>query len=175
MIKVKGILEFDPPTLTRKHARQASWKRHANVQLTCDTAAYYAWFVKRRYNVILNPPQRGTHVTFIADMVDNEDAYNFIRSKYHGKEVEFEFDTNVRTNGKDWWLRVYSEDLLDIREEAGLTRNPFFNLHLSIGYAAPRLDKDRNEVGGSNLDHSKYIHRCIMRFEPDPNPRGKHV
>ena len=87
--------------------------------------------------------------------------------KWNKKEIEFTYDTNVRTNGEDWWLRVYSKDLLDIREEAGLPRNPFFNLHLTIGYAAPRLDKDGNEMGGSNLEHSRYIHEIIKRYEFD--------
>lgn len=171
MLTASGIIIFDPPTLTKKHTRQAEWKRHANLHLGCDMAAYYAWFVRRRYNVILNPPHRGTHISFIADIVPNKDLYNLAKSKWDGKSIEFEYDINVRTNGEDWWLRVYSNDLLAIREEAGLSRNPYFNLHLTIGYAAPRLDKDGNEMGGSNLEHSRYIHECIKRYEYD-TPRG---
>lgn len=171
MLKAKGIIMFDQAALTKKHIRQAEWKRHANLQLNCDIPAYYAWFIRRRYNVILNPPHRGTHVSFIADIVNDLDRYNSIRDQYEGKEVEFEYDINVRTNGEDWWLRVYSEPLLDVRELAGLKRNPFFNLHLTIGHAAPRLDKNGNEMGGSNLEHSRYIYECIKRYEHDA-PRG---
>jgi len=167
MLKAQGIIKFDPPILTRKHARQAEWKRHANIDLGCDMAAYYSWFIRKRYSVILNPPQRGTHVTFIADMVPDMNLYNSVKAKWDKKPMSFEFDTNVRTNGEDWWLRVYSEDLLDIREEAGLSRNPYFNLHLTLGYAAPRLDKNGNEMGGSNLEHSRYIYEYIKRFEHD--------
>jgi len=167
MINVKGIIHFDPLPLTTKHKKQAKWKNHANVQLNCELDKYYAWFVKTRYNVKLNPPQRGPHVSFIADIVSNPELYKKVMEKWNKKEIEFTYDTNVRTNGEDWWLRVYSKDLLDIREEAGLPRNPFFNLHLTIGYAAPRLDKDGNEMGGSNLEHSRYIHEIIKRYEFD--------
>ena len=32
-----------------------------------DVSEYYAWFVKKRYNLTLNKPLRGAHVSFIND------------------------------------------------------------------------------------------------------------
>ena len=32
-----------------------------------DVAEYYSWFVSKRYNLILNKPLRGAHVSFIND------------------------------------------------------------------------------------------------------------
>lgn len=166
-------MHFDPPVLTRKHAKQAKWKNHANVQLDCDIDNYYAWFINRRYNLKLNPPQRGAHVSFIADIIPNQEIYKKIIEKYNGKEIEFTIDTNVRTNGEDWWLRVYSEELSNIRVECGLPYEPYHPFHMTIGYAAPRLDKNGNEMGGSQLEHSRYIHRCILMFDNDTSGRVK--
>ena len=66
-----GTIIFDPPEQTDKQIRQSEWKRIAIIQIDedRDMAKYYAWFFKKRYNITLMPPLRGTHVTFINDSV----------------------------------------------------------------------------------------------------------
>ena len=66
---IKGKIIFDPDNVTRKHNRQVDWKRVAMVKFDGEMAEYYAWFIERRYNLTLNRPLRGAHVTFVNDSI----------------------------------------------------------------------------------------------------------
>jgi len=70
-IEYSGKILFEPENKTKKHLAQASWKKVAMVMFEGDIAEYYAWFLKRRFNIELNPPQRGAHITFINDSIDD--------------------------------------------------------------------------------------------------------
>ena len=159
LLKLKGKLHFEPANKTRKHNEQASWKRVAMIIIKDDTCDYYAWFIRKRYNLELNKPLRGTHVTIINDR--NTEAINFdkVKEECEGKEITFYIDSTPRTNGEHWWLRVWSNDAEDIRVKCGLRAKPYFDFHLTIGYANSRW-----------IEHAKYIHECIKRFEVD-SPR----
>lgn len=74
------------------------------------------------------------------------------KKKYNSEEIEITLDLDARTNGEHWWLRVLhsdNENLLNIRKELGLS-DPFYPLHLSIGYANEKM-----------IEHSEYIHSLI--------------
>ena len=46
MFEVKGILEFDPVDVSRKHSQQSTWKKVAMVRLhNEDTFRYYKWLL----------------------------------------------------------------------------------------------------------------------------------
>ena len=66
-ILLTGRIEFEPENVTKKQNLQASWKHVAMVLFDGDITDYYAWFIKKRYNLILNKPLRGGHVSFIND------------------------------------------------------------------------------------------------------------
>ena len=68
-MNVIGKIIFDPGDKTRKHTNQSSWKRIAMIQLYCDIHLYYAWFIYKRYSLLLNKPIRGTHITIISDKI----------------------------------------------------------------------------------------------------------
>ena len=153
MLKLKGILKFDPPDKTNKHKSQASWKRVAIIELDCDIDAYYRWFIKKRYNLELNRPLRGGHITIINDSVRESPLYDLIKEKYDNTEIEFELDLNARTNGDHWWLKVNSPAAKDIREEGGLSREPYYTMHMTIGLANERT-----------IAHSKYINRLLVKY-----------
>jgi hypothetical protein len=150
-IEAHGILMFDPEDVSKKHSSQSVWKKTAMVMLHDDTAEYYAWFVRKRYNVILNKPLRGSHVTFINDRESETNGkWNSVKERWHGKSISLNLNPDVRTNAEFWWLRVsYNETLMGIRAELGLGE-PFFSLHLTIGYP-----NDKNE------HHSRYIHHML--------------
>ena len=145
----------------QKHMRQSSWKKVAMVLFNGDVCQYYAWFIKKRYNLELNKPLRNAHVTFINDKLSDFKADNIsdvdilwdaVKEKWDGKYIDVVLNVEARTNDKTWWLNIPQEnreELQAIRNELGLGR-PFFGLHMSIGYA--------NEI---NLPHSEYIHRLI--------------
>ena len=78
----------------------------------------------------LHRPAWDSHISIIRD---EKPPIEELWLKYNGLEVEFEYESMVLNNGQYFWLPVRCEKALDIREEMGLDRNPFFNLHLSFG------------------------------------------
>lgn len=154
LIEVKGTLQFEPENKTRKHNLQASWKRVAMIIVDGDLTEYYSWFIKKRYNLELNKPLRGTHLTIINDSEREAPTFSTAKELYDDKEISFYIDPDVRTNGEHWWLRAYCPDSEIIRESCGTSKTPYFPLHMTIGYANQKV-----------LPHSEYIHECIQRFE----------
>lgn len=152
LVKVRGILDFQPEDVTRKHKNQSSWKRVAIIKTDCDLERYYAWFLEKRFNLILNKNLRGSHITFISDRMD-KDIFDQASKIFNGKEIDFYIELEPRSSGKHWWLRVYCPEAESIREAVGLTRDPYFGLHLTLGHA--------NE---KNIFHSKYILEQCKRF-----------
>lgn len=153
-----GIFVFDPKDETNKHVNQSSWKTTAMIVFEdCEIDKYYAWFIKRRFGLTLNRPLRDPHVSFINDRKSdmNYTEYERIRSVYHNTRVEVEYDPNlIRTNGDHWWLRCSCLLAEEIRNDIGLNKRPFFDFHITIGYA--------NE---KNIEHSKYILRQILKYD----------
>lgn len=153
VIKYRGILDFTPEDVTRKHKSQSTWKRVAVIKTNCDMDRYYAWFLKKRFNLELNRNLRGTHVTFITDRLEKS-IFDQASKLFNGKEIDFYVELEPRSNGNHWWLRVHCPEAESIREAMGLSREPYFGLHLTLGLANER-----------NIQHSKYILECCKRFE----------
>ena len=153
MFKIKGKIVFDPVNVTKKHSKQSSWKKTVMVKFNCDTHDYYSWFLKKRFNLKLNKPLRGTHFTIINDIVNN-DLYNESKKIFDGREIEITYDPFlIRSNEKGhWWLKAYSDDAQNIRNVMGLG-DPYFGFHITIGLATHL-----------QLEHSKYITEQCMRF-----------
>ena len=153
VIKNRGILDFTPEDVTRKHEEQSEWKRVAIIKTDCDLDRYYAWFLSKRFNLKLDKNLRGSHVTFISDRI-NQSIFNEASKIFNGKEIDFYIELEPRSNGRHWWLRVHCPDVESIREAMGLTREPYFGLHLTLGL-----------VNDKNLEHSQYILRACKKFE----------
>jgi hypothetical protein len=81
MFEVKGKISFDPINVTKKHSRQAEWKKVAMVELSDDYYALYSWFLEKEHGIKLNKPIRGSHFTIINDIVSDE-VYTFKQSNY---------------------------------------------------------------------------------------------
>lgn len=153
LVKVKGILDFSPADKTRKHKSQSSWKRVAIIKTNCDLDKYYAWFLKKRFNLELIKNLRGSHITFISDRLEKE-IFDDASKIFNKKEVTFYIDLEPRSNIEHWWLRVYCPDVENIREVMGLSRDPYFGLHLTLGH-----------VREEDMAHSEYIINQCKRFE----------
>jgi hypothetical protein len=171
VFKVKGILEFSPQDKTKKHVSQASWKKVAMIKTNCDLDLYYSWFLKKRFNLELNRGLRGSHVTFINDKMDF-DTFEQAAKIFNGKEIEFFVETEPRSNGEHWWLRVHCPEAESIREVMGLSRDPYYGLHLTLGYPIEkypeyviRSDNSSLKVRKDYLEHSQYILECCKRHE----------
>jgi hypothetical protein len=152
VIRAEGIINFKPENRTRKHEAQHSWKKTALIETDCDLERYYAWFIERRFNLKLNQTLRGTHISFINDRFEHDD-WNRFAAIFDGKPITFFYELEPRSDAKHWWLRVHSPEAESIREICGLTRVPYFGLHLTLGYA--------NE---KNIEHSEYILNQCKRF-----------
>jgi hypothetical protein len=171
VFKVRGILDFSPEDKTKKHVSQASWKKVAMIRTNCELDRYYAWFLKKRFNLELVRNLRGTHVTFINDRMDAK-TFNQFSELFDGKEIDFYVETEPRSNGEHWWLRVHCPEAESIREIMGLSREPFFGMHLTLGRAEERYPEGVEENNNSILkikkdyiEHSEYILECCKRHE----------
>jgi len=167
-IIVKGKIVFDPIDVTTKHKKQTIWKRTAMVMFNDDMCDFYSWFIKKRYNLILNPPIRKSHISFINDSLKDMGIglnitnkieiikkWDEVKNKWNNKEIEIILNPDVRGDGEHWWLNIpelYRVDLHNIRKELGLQR-PYWGLHMSIGYANDK-----------NLEHSKYIVNLLTKY-----------
>jgi hypothetical protein len=151
VIECKGKILFQPENKTKKHEKQ-DWKKVAMIILDCDLDKYYAWFLSNRFNLEFVKPLRGGHVTFISERISNE-KFNKLAKKYNGKEITFFYEIEPRTNIKHWWLRIHSPEAEAIRQEIGLNKEPYFGLHLTIGY-----------MNEKNMEHSEYIFNSIKMF-----------
>lgn len=166
-IKIVGEIEFDISDKTKKHKGQSSWKKIAMVLISGDICDYYAWFIKKRYNLILNKPLRNGHISFINDSMrdltlngerteeETEIIWESVKTKWDGKEIEIILDVDPRMDGVNIWLNIPHEEryvLQEIREELGLG-NPYWGLHMTIGRART----------GIMEEHCKYIHDLIIK------------
>jgi hypothetical protein len=78
----------------------------------------------------LRRPAWETHISVIRDeKPSNESDW----LKYDGQDIEFTYMPDLEFNGIYVWMPVLCPNALDIREELGLPRNPFYDLHLTVG------------------------------------------
>lgn len=153
-MQIKGKLIFDPDNKTKKHLSQSQWKKAVIVKWNCDIHSYYSWFIEKRFNLILNPPLRGTHITIVNEKV-NDKIYSLAKKQFDGKEITFNIEQTEFESGDEghWWLKVNSRDAENIRRAMGLNPKPYFDFHLTIGIATHL-----------RLIHSNYIREIIRRF-----------
>jgi hypothetical protein len=50
-----------------------------------------------------------------------------------GKVITFEYNQEVKTNGRKFWLEVICPQLANIRDALGLKKQPTFPFHVTIG------------------------------------------
>jgi hypothetical protein len=88
---------------------------------------FYAW---NRARGRLQRPAWESHISVIrGEEPPKPDGW----SALEGRLVEFRYSPELQTNDEYFWLDVECDELLDIREQLGLPRNPLFDLHLTIG------------------------------------------
>lgn len=78
----------------------------------------------------LQQPAWSAHISIVRnERPPNEKAWK----KYAGKPIEYTYIPKLEFNGIYVWLPVICDQALDIREELGLSREPYYSLHLTIG------------------------------------------
>jgi len=164
-ITLTGKIGFEPEDKTKKHKNQALWKKMAMVFLDGDICEYYAWFIMRRYNLVLNKPLRGAHISFINDSmrdltsngeISEEEALNAwikVKNRWDGKKIDIVLDLNPKSDYDHWWLNIPHDErelLQSIRTELGLGK-PYWGMHMTIGIVHPK-----------HIEYSKYIVNGIV-------------
>lgn len=168
-ITVTGKIVFEPENKTKKHIAQAEKKRTAMILFQDDMSSYYAWFLKKRFNIELLKPLRGSHITFINDWfygIDEpapnearESVWKSGKAKYNGKKIDVELSLDYHTNGIHWWLIIPHDsrkELLNIRAEIGLGK-PAFGFHMTIGHVVNHDKIVENIQQGIKVDNTNYI------------------
>jgi hypothetical protein len=128
LTKSTGILRYSPQLLGNRG--QKWW-----LVLDCDPSVgqYYRhlyWLARHRVEKMLRPAWQ-EHITVVRN---EEPPLQKLWQKHEGLEVGFWYNLLPATNGTYWWLQVECSQLLDIREELGLSRDPEVPLHLSFGH-----------------------------------------
>lgn len=186
IFKISGRLLFDPKGFTSKQVRQGEWKKVAMVMLEEELelgekgmTEYYAWFIKKRFNLPLQKPLRGAHVTIVNDRASDIKNNNWeeVKKKWNGKKIDIYLHVdpflgvkNRKGNYCDWWLVVpyeYRDEIHSIRKELGLRGRSYFGLHMTIGTALnfyPKFKEDYEypkQYGTKGMgmyeEHSEYI------------------
>lgn len=106
-----------------------------------DLRKYYTSLLERDRWIKVMIPKWGSHISVIrgdGEVVSPE--YRYLWNKYHEHGIEFEYSVDVEEayggNGRYYyWLPIKCSQILDIREELGLSREPIVSngLHLTLG------------------------------------------
>lgn len=124
MYKSVGKLVHDPKSLDHK---RPFW-----LILECDDeiARYYKYLMFKERGIKLNPRSLwGTHVSVIRGEKPNSGFWG----KVSKEPIEFEYDGIVKNTDKYYWIDIICPKLLEVRNYYGLPKNPYFNLHMTIG------------------------------------------
>jgi len=79
-------------------------------------------------------PKNGGHISIVRPAFEAIPADKAdILDDLIGTTIGFSYDTELKDNGRHFWLSVVCEQALDIRERLGMSRHPQFPLHLTIG------------------------------------------
>ncbi len=84
----------------------------------------------RHHAVQTREPLWGTHISVVRG---EEPPYKNLWANCEGETVEFNYDTEAEIYDGYVVLPVYSDVLLDYRESLGLSREPAYPLHLTVG------------------------------------------
>ena len=100
----------------------------------CDDeiSAYYRSLFYREfpYKGKLTRPVWGTHISVIrGEYIPNMKLWGLDANK----TVEFEYEGGVLDNTEYYWLKTQCPYLSELRQKYGLSPNPRFGFHLTIG------------------------------------------
>lgn len=151
---LSGHLIFDPLEVTKKHENQSSWKKVALIQFDDEYDAVWRWYLKKRFNLKLNKPLRGSHVTVVNDRFTDLTLWNSLKNEINNKPVKLEITNDLGTNGEHWWLEIGDTSILDeIRSKLKLDK-PFYPYHYTLGLV-------------NDLEHSNYIKRILCNYNTE--------
>lgn len=127
---VEGILRYNPNREKLKKTRSHD-EFFLILEVPKNLGLYYRYWVKKRYDLFLNPPAYGEHVTILDGRREVSSNYIHYWKKYNNKKVKIQYTNDVYQKWKFWCLPVISQELTDIQFELGFTENK--PLHITFG------------------------------------------
>lgn len=106
------------------------------VIVECDPSIvdYYLWWYWRKKHVKLMKSKHGAHISAVRGEEENIEKGHWERDIESRPEVTFFYSHEDLIEGDNYvWLNVHGEDLVKIRTELGLSEQPPFGWHLTIG------------------------------------------
>jgi hypothetical protein len=94
---------------------------------------YYRYFIWKETGVKISPPKFGAHISFIRGEAIDKTLKPLLWKKHHDKVFSFQYSHVLETNNDHWWLSAKSDFLSELRKEMGLSDEPPFGFHLTIG------------------------------------------
>jgi hypothetical protein len=130
-MKSLGKLVYSPRT------HLASSERWLVLMCDDEISRYYRHLFSVEYPYLnsdrhgkLTRPVWGTHISVIrGEKIPNFNLWRLDENKL----IEFEYDGGVQDNGEYYWLKATCPYLSDLRIKYGLTKEPRFGFHLTIG------------------------------------------
>jgi len=133
-MKSIGKIVYSP----RSHL--GSSKEWAAVMCDDELSKYYCHLYTMEYPYLnsgrslkLSRTIWGAHISFIR--ATDKDINMKLWGLSANKIIEFEYEPGVLDNGTYYWLKVKCKVLSDIRKQYGLSAEPRFGLHLTVGRA----------------------------------------
>lgn len=136
MLQSVGKLRYSPKlngSLQRRDGGSTKW--WLVIDVDPEIGKYYReLYYLSRYKVEkIQRPAWEAHISVIRDEPPL-DKYKKLWEKYNGVQINFEYDPMKSKCDETYvWFPVKCDRALEIREELGLSRQPFFPLHLTIG------------------------------------------
>lgn len=124
MLLAKGTLKYFP---IEGEENNRGW---LILQCDRDISLYYSWFIQKKLGIRLQQSMHGSHISIVrGEVIHSLQRWN----AYQAYTLEFNYFHQIETNGKHWWLNVYSPCFIVLRQELGLDPQPVYDFHLTIG------------------------------------------
>lgn len=126
MLTSTGKLIYSPRT------HLASSERWLVLMCDDEISKYYRHLFYKEYPWLgkLTRPVWGTHISIIrGEKIPNYHLWKLDENKL----VNFEYEGGVIDNSEYYWLRVHCPFLARLRTKYGLTPEPKFGFHLTVG------------------------------------------
>lgn len=137
LLRSSGRLVYGPKRPPRNKPSKSKYNHPHDewwIILECDhdLSGLYRWFFKR-YGKELYAPAWGTHISINRG---EEPKYPEFWKAREGERLWFYYEPVFHTNGKHWWMHVYTDEFAFIRENLGLSKSAHSDwkrFHITIG------------------------------------------
>ncbi len=136
----KGVISFDPNPI--KGSTKKMFKPWWVIgRIDGDIGNYYSYLLQKRHGIRLQRPAWGPHISVVRGEQTSQDNWDQFKEKYDEKSFKFTYEVSPKTNGDHWWLRVICDELKQLREDMGYSRDGKWGLHLTLGLPIPVCQK----------------------------------